>query len=452
MKTIWYMVRQYWKYAEGRRALVVVTAALNFVAFSFWISEPIIFAQILNTLQVGERDTMLAGITRWILLWVGAYVAFNVLFRIAVYIENVLAYRAKQNFIAKTYGVVSNLPLAWHADHHSGDTINRVNMAASSLEEFIERQHSYIDSLVSAVGPMVALAFLRWDIAAIAFAVTVISISIIALFDRRIVRYYKVTNDIKHRVSAALYDFIGNIRTIVILRLGAKTRRDLNDRLEEGFRPTVWVNGVVSQGKWLFLNFSVLLLQVGIVFYYIYRQLSSGSRVLIGNVSAVFQYLGQISFTFFRTADEYQKIMRMKANMEAVEPILSAVVGEAKPARMKRNWGAIEIRGLNFSYGSKDASLKGVDLKIRRGASIALVGESGSGKSTLMSLLRGLHSAPDCRVFVDGAENRRGLASLAGITTLMPQDPEIFENTIGYNITMGLDYPKALVERMIGLA
>jgi ABC-type multidrug transport system fused ATPase/permease subunit len=452
MKAIWYMVGQYWKYARGRRWMAIVVLVLNVVSFGLWTFEPMVFAQILNTLQTSSRDEMLPAITRWIFVWIGIYAGFNMLFRLSIYMENILAYRARQGFITGTYDLLSSLPVSWHADHHSGDTINRVDMAADSLRRFVQGQHEYASNVVSVLGPIIGLGFIGWDIAAMAFCITVVAFFTASLFDKAIVKYYKVVNGIQHRISAALYDFIGNIRTIIILRLGPKTRKDLADRLEDGYAPTVRVEGVLSQRKWLFINFVVLLQEVGIMYYYIYRQILSGGVVLIGNVAAIFQYMSFISHSLFSMADKYQEIMRMRANMEAVEPILGAVVEEIKPARIRKNWKNIEIRGLNFSYDAKEASLKDIDLKIRRGARIAFIGESGSGKSTLMGLLRGLHPADGCRVFVDGAESKGKLSALAGITTLMPQDPEIFENTVGYNITMGLEYPDALVEKMIRLS
>jgi ATP-binding cassette, subfamily B, bacterial len=70
-----------------------------------------------------------------------------------------------------------------------------------------------------------------------------------------------------------------------------------------------------------------------------------------------------------------------------------------------------------------------------RGEKIAFVGESGSGKSTLLSLLRGLYDVEKVHIEIDGRQYDT-LAPLYNDTSLIPQEPEIFEESIAFNITM----------------
>ena len=101
-----------------------------------------------------------------------------------------------------------------------------------------------------------------------------------------------------------------------------------------------------------------------------------------------------------------------------------------------------EIQQLDFTYKDTERPtqhLKNVSIVLRRGTRIAFVGESGSGKSTLMSLIRGLHEADSGTVLCDGLELAHGLKDVGTTVTLIPQEPEIFENTIEYNITLDTD-------------
>ena len=65
----------------------------------------------------------------------------------------------------------------------------------------------------------------------------------------------------------------------------------------------------------------------------------------------------------------------------------------------------LKIQGLYKSYPTPQGPLpvlRGVDLELAPGASLALMGESGSGKSTLLHLVAGLDRADAGRIEVDG--------------------------------------------------
>ena len=66
---------------------------------------------------------------------------------------------------------------------------------------------------------------------------------------------------------------------------------------------------------------------------------------------------------------------------------------------------AVELRGIEKSFGSVHA-VRGVSLRIEKGAITGIVGENGAGKSTLMSILYGLYHADAGEIRVDGGAVR----------------------------------------------
>jgi ATP-binding cassette subfamily B protein len=69
-----------------------------------------------------------------------------------------------------------------------------------------------------------------------------------------------------------------------------------------------------------------------------------------------------------------------------------------------------------------------------------------------MVLIRGLETASAAEVRCDGKPLRHGLKDVGSTTTLIPQEPEIFENTVAYNITLGTRHTKADIMDDIRLA
>ena len=101
--------------------------------------------------------------------------------------------------------------------------------------------------------------------------------------------------------------------------------------------------------------------------------------------------------------------------------------------------GEIEFKNTSFTYSeSKKEAVKNISLPIRQGQSIALVGRSGSGKTTLIKLLMRFYDVDRGSITIDNIDIRKFTKShLRSFMGVVPQEPVLFNNTIGYNIAYG---------------
>ncbi|KAI0696736.1 hypothetical protein BC835DRAFT_1405891 [Cytidiella melzeri] len=102
--------------------------------------------------------------------------------------------------------------------------------------------------------------------------------------------------------------------------------------------------------------------------------------------------------------------------------------------------GSIEFENVTFSYDGRTTALNGVSFKVPKRSSVALVGESGSGKSTILRLLYRFYDLKEGegRILIDGKDIRDVTqASLRKAIGVVPQDPVLFNASIGYNIGYG---------------
>jgi ATP-binding cassette subfamily B protein len=115
---------------------------------------------------------------------------------------------------------------------------------------------------------------------------------------------------------------------------------------------------------------------------------------------------------------------------------------------------ALELAGVQFSYGAEPV-LRGVDLRVPRGASVAIVGATGSGKSTVIKLLTRLYERERGAIKIDGVDLRDlPLAELRRRITVVSQDVILFAGSLLENIAMGQEYARTQVEeavRRVGL-
>ena len=119
--------------------------------------------------------------------------------------------------------------------------------------------------------------------------------------------------------------------------------------------------------------------------------------------------------------------------------------------------GEVTMRGLTFAYRADlPPVLRGIDLHVAAGQTVAVVGRTGAGKSTLLSLIPRLFDPPPGTVALDGIDVRRlPLARLRAAIGMVPQETFLFSATLRDNIALGVPdaSPAAVAEaaRLAGL-
>ena len=130
------------------------------------------------------------------------------------------------------------------------------------------------------------------------------------------------------------------------------------------------------------------------------------------------------------------------ASMERVDKILKAEVAikEAdKPVHIKSFEREIEFRHVSFKYADQWV-LRDINLKIRKGESVAIVGQSGSGKSTLVDLIPRYYDVQEGEVLIDGINVKDlGVHDLRQLIGNVNQEAILFNDTFYNNITFGVD-------------
>lgn len=106
--------------------------------------------------------------------------------------------------------------------------------------------------------------------------------------------------------------------------------------------------------------------------------------------------------------------------------------------KLKDLRGTYLFKDVKFNYDQNTPVLRGLDLEVKEGETIALVGESGSGKSTILNLVIGFNLPDSGEVYVDGKNiNDINLQSYRRFISVVPQNTVLFSGTIRENITYG---------------
>lgn len=102
--------------------------------------------------------------------------------------------------------------------------------------------------------------------------------------------------------------------------------------------------------------------------------------------------------------------------------------------------GSVSLNNVKLTYKGKNSpAISGVSLRIEPGQTVALVGPSGAGKTTLADLILGVIKPDEGEVLVSGVNPKEAISSWPGLIGYVPQNVEIANGSLRYNIGLGYD-------------
>jgi subfamily B ATP-binding cassette protein MsbA len=175
-----------------------------------------------------------------------------------------------------------------------------------------------------------------------------------------------------------------------------------------------------------------------------------GVLVLNGNTISgpTFIYYMVILYSILQPLKDFSRagynIPKGLASMERVDKILQAENNIAElPETERKNISSfeheIEFRNVSFRYAEKWV-LQDINLKIKKGQTVALVGQSGSGKSTLLDLIPRYYDVQEGEVLIDGINVKHlGIHDLRQLIGNVNQEAILFNDSFRNNIAFGVD-------------
>jgi ATP-binding cassette subfamily B protein len=176
-------------------------------------------------------------------------------------------------------------------------------------------------------------------------------------------------------------------------------------------------------------------------------------QLSIGTFSAFILYLGMVVAPIQQSGQMVTMFQRGSSAAARLFEVLDwqpEIHDAPDAAPLDEIGGEITIRHLSYAYprraaardlGRDDAAdgwpaLDDISLTIRRGEMIAILGRVGAGKSTLLKLIVRLLDPPPATVFLDRNDVRLlPLAQVRGQVAMVPQEPFLFADELGRNIS-----------------
>lgn len=386
---------------------------------------------------------------------IGLYVGLKMLYaashHFGRYYQGTTAYGARFRKLEEVFTALISFPLKWHVHHHTGENLSKLHRSVGAIESVVS---NYIWQIIDGVMKFFAATMLIFALdAKVALTVLVmgfITVMVMILFNARLTRNIRKNNRFYDKLNRTCVDYLSNIITVKTLRLERPAISYLTDQRAEGFRlcRKIWKYqelkwGTIAVGYSLVMGTSLLV--------YFDNQRSLGTAFDIAQVYVLLNYLDRIFAAIGSFTGYYGGIIEAATAYDDASSVLSESGARATPPRLSNlpaTWSSIELRNVTFSYGGDMPNLKGIHVPIRRGEKVALVGPSGGGKSTLLKVMSGMLAVQAGDVGLpDGTSYT--LDDLANVTLLVPQEPEIFSETVRYNLSFGQEFSERQMQKAI---
>ena len=336
---------------------------------------------------------------------------------------------------------ITQLSLGFFSEERKGDILARVSGDVNEIEASIMSSLDMLFKnpiLISIY--LVGMILISWQLTLFVFILLPFAGYVMGQVGKKLKRRSLEGQQQWGALMSQIEETLGGLRIIKAFNAEKKIQ-DRFERANEQFRQTttrVYRRQQMAHPMSEFLGTAT----IAVVLWY------GGSLILSNNSSidaATFIYYLVIFYSIINPAKDLSKaayaIQKGLASMTRIDKILMAQSDINDPEQPKpvKFTHAIEYRNVWFRYRN-DWVLKGINLTIPKGKTVALVGQSGSGKSTLVDLLPRFYDVTEGSIAIDDTDIRQvKLVDLRGLMGNVNQEAILFNDTFFNNIAFGVE-------------
>jgi ATP-binding cassette subfamily B protein len=338
----------------------------------------------------------------------------------------------------KLFAQLQRLGLDFYEREQSGRIMTRMTTDVDALSSFLQTGLvTMVSSVLTFFGVLAALLIINLQLGLAVLCIFPVLVVATLVFRAKSARAYAESRERVAMVNADFAENVAGLRVTQAFRR-EQANRDRFGALSQKFRvsrlhaqqliaiyfPFVQTLSTVAGALVLVLATSQMhngaLTTGALIAYLLY-------------IDMVFAPIQQLSQVF----DGYQQAMVGLRRITDLLRLGTSTPPADRPAQPGRLRGRIELRDVDFGYGSvagqqsDENALNGISLTVEPGETVALVGQTGAGKSTLVKLIARFYDATGGQVLVDGTDIRAyDLTGYRHQLGVVPQESYLFAGTV----------------------
>lgn len=474
-------LRRLWPLVAAHRLLVVIGITGGLVALATQVAVPAVVGRAIDA----AGDNFLAGddspgdllVMVWVLVGLGvARFAFSAAFRYSLF---KLAFRIDTELRALIYEHLGTLSFSYYDRTQSGDVISRANSDIRSIQIFFS------------FAPIAVISVLIFFFAFALMLVIHVPLALVTMCTMPAVHYFgmrfrRTVFPLSWITQARMAEVAGivdeNINGTRVVKSFAAEKQQIRV-LSKAAQRLRWAATATVEARARFNPLIEALPRISMMLVLLYGGwLAIDGQVTIGTLVAFNAYVIMLQLPFRLIGFLLTQGQRAAASAKRIYEVLDEepAVADAENAQpLPRCRGEVRFEDVWFGYprgsqaesedgaeedaiarevsrnghleAARESVLRGADLVIQPGETVALVGATGCGKSTVARLVARFYDADSGAVCIDGRDVRGlQLESLRSHVGIVFDEPFLFSESLADNIAYGC--PDALREEIIAAA
>ena len=352
---------------------------------------------------------------------------------------NFVGFKIIADFQERMFAHLMRADLAFFHANSAGGLVSRFINDVQVLRKAVSDTLTGIGKDTLTLAFLIAVMFYQdWALALVAFFAFPTAVLPIVKIGRRMRRVSARTQDEMGEFSTLLDEAFQGVRHVKAYGMEEYEKRRANAAIQSIFRLLFKATTTRALTHPIMETLGGIAI-VAVIYY-------GGSQVIAGSKTpgTFFSFMTALLLAY----EPMKKLANLNANLQEglaaaqrifvmvdVEP---EIVTNPGAGRLVVGGGEVRFEAVDFGYAPDQPALKGVDLVVPAGKTVALVGPSGAGKSTVLNLIPRFYDVDGGAVRIDGQDVREvDIPSLRAAIGLVSQDISLFDDTVRANIAYG---------------
>jgi ATP-binding cassette, subfamily B, bacterial len=376
-------------------------------------------------------------------------VAVYLLFFTTNYLEMSIYINIRQD----AFRQVQKLSFSYFDKTSSGWLIARLQSDTSKISDMISWGITrFVWISFELIFTLITMFLVSWQMSLILLATVPLMIIITPYFQIKILKLSRIARNAFSSYVAWLAEVIAGAKTIKTLSIEKNVQKEASEIVTD-IRDKSWKT---AKAQAYFYPSVVVISTVTTAIVIFFGSQLMVSTTIIADVSIFVLFIGFVRALYEPIQEFVDLFTELMSTQSSVEKILSLINTqplivdtpevEAKYGTLlnpnvsayEPMQGEVEFHHVNFSYTPGVEIIHDMNLKIKKGQTVAIVGETGSGKSTTVNMLCRFYEPVEGELRIDGVDYRqRSVGWLRHHIGYVQQTPFIFSGTVKKNIAYG---------------